>query len=89
MTDQRRKTTSNGLPIETHEHVPDSLAGPAVSTESTVPHPKLRTRVDVGLFAVATVVLFGISIPFVPLPSSLGTLLVGTATTGLGERNGP
>ena len=95
MAVRRRKTTSTESSIETPEHVPDSRTVPAVSTESTLSHPQLRHVVGVGLFAVATVVLFGISLPFTPFPSSfgalaalslaVGTLLVGTSTASRGE----
>ncbi len=90
MTVRRRESTSTGPPIETPEHAPDSRTSPAVSAESALSHPQLRTRVGIGLFAVATVMLFGISLPLTPFPSSLGalaamllalgTLVVGTAT---------
>lgn len=89
---RKRKITDTRFPPETHEHAPDSRTVPAVLAESTVPYSPLRTRVGVGLLVVGTGVLFGISLPVTPLPSSLaalaalslalGTLLVGTATTG-------
>ena len=90
MTVRRRESTSTGPPIETNEHAPNSRAVQTVPAESALSDPQVRTRVGIGLFAVATVALFGMSLPFVALPSSLGvlaalllalgTLVVGTAT---------
>ena len=90
MAVQRRKTTSARPPIGNHDHVSNSRPKPVLPTESTVPYLQLQRVVGVGLFVVATVVLFGISLPSASLPSSLGalaalslalgTLLFGTAS---------